>query len=166
MKSTIESTALDMIKEAGLINLSRRELCDRAGISDGSFIHVMGITFNDFVEKLRKTHKVEPDTIVIRARTNPDLRKEHILLCAVKESQRVGYNKITREGIADHAGVSVGLVSNYFNTMTQLRRDIMRYAIKHECIDVLAQGLIMRDRHAMKASDHLKQKVTEYIGSL
>lgn len=166
MKSNVESTALDMIKEDGLINLSRRELCERAGISDGSFIHVMGITFNEFVNKLRKSHGVNINTVVIRSRTNPDLRKEHILLCAVQEASKVGYNRITRDGVADRAGVSVGLVSNYFNTMTQLRRDIMRYAIKNECLDIIAQGLIMGDKHAIKAPDKLKKKAGRYLTEL
>lgn len=166
MKSIVESTALDMIKQDGLINLSRSELCKRAGIPDGSFIHIMGITFNEFVNKLRKTHSVDTNNAVVRARTNPELRKQFILLTAVEEAREVGYNKMTRDGIAERAGVSVGLVSAYFNTMTQLRRDVMRYAVKQGLADIVAQGLISRDQHARKAPNDLKKKAAEYIATI
>ena len=35
-KSEVYDVARDMVRSGGLINLSRRELCKRAGIPDGS----------------------------------------------------------------------------------------------------------------------------------
>ena len=52
-REKVKQTAIDMVEEAGLINLSRSALCARAGIPDGSFPHVMGCNFSEFVEELR-----------------------------------------------------------------------------------------------------------------
>ncbi len=77
-----------------------------------------------------------------------------------------GYHKITRDQIAIASGVSVGLVTFYFGTMTKLRRDIMRVALKQPIPLIIAQGLANRDIHAKKASNGLKRQaiklITEY----
>lgn len=159
----IKETAIEMVREAGLINLSRRELCERAGIPDGSFPHVMGCNFAEFVDEL-KSAGVEAEVYPVhKTRANPALRKDHILSAAVAMAKEVGYCKLTRDSVAEAAGVSMGLVTRYFGTMPQLRRDVIRYAIRHGIPEIIAQGLVNRDDHATKAPDELKARAKAFL---
>lgn len=152
----VKETAVAMVRETGLINLSRRELCDRAGIPDGSFPHVMGCNFADFVEELREDGVEQSVAPVSKRRANPALRKDYILAVAVDMAKGVGCHKLTRDAVAEKAGVSMGLVTRYFGTMKQLRRDVMRRAIKENIPEIVAQGLANGDDHAKKAPAELK----------
>ena len=156
-REQIKQTALSMVEEVGLINLSRRALCARAGIPDGSFPHVMGCNFSDFIEELSETAKSGTQEVT-RARANPKLRRAHILSVAVEQAKFEGYKNITRDGVAAAAGVSVGLVTRYFGTMVKLSRDIMRSAVRNEIPEIIAHGLANGDDHAVKAPAELKAK--------
>ena len=57
MKQHIKQIAIDMANANGLINLTRFDLCERAEIPEGSFPHVMGCTFTEFVTEL-KPHEI------------------------------------------------------------------------------------------------------------
>lgn len=164
-KEQITQIAIEMVKESGLINLSRRELCERAGIPDGSFPHVVGCTFSEFVESL----KTLTDNIIIhpvvKSRVDPKLRKEQILNTALDLAKKHGYHKITREAVAYHAKVSEGLISRYFNTMVQLRRALMRAAIHREIPEIIAQGIANNDDHVKKAPTELRNKALELIAN-
>ena len=116
-REEVKKVAVCMVTGAGLINLSRRELCERAGIPDGSFPHIMGCNFAEFVEELKLEDIQEISHSVSKTRANPELRKEHILSVAVTMAETDGYSKITRDKIAEAAGVSMGLVTRYFGTM-------------------------------------------------
>lgn len=166
MKSHITNIALDMVHTHGLINLSRLELCERAGISDGSFVYHMGCNFTEFVSKLRP--EVEDQTIhkVVKLRTvDPALRHDQILNAAIEVAKKKGYNKLTRPDVSEAAGVSLSLITYYFETMNQLKRDIMRAAVKRGVVEIVAQGLVNKDRHALKASKELKTKAAHLIAS-
>lgn len=155
-KGDLLTLAKSMARETGLINLSRQALCDRAGIAPGSFSYYAGCTFNEFVAEIRDSldpHALHP---VTKARANPELRKGSILDAAVDLSCTHGYTNISRQQVADRAGVSTGLVTKYFGTMQQLRRAIIRAAITREIPEIIAQGLACSDRHVMKAPDELK----------
>ena len=93
-----------------------------------------------------------------RTRKSPLDRKADILAAAVELAKTSGFTKVTRDAVAIAAGVSTGLVSHYYNTMPQLKRDLMRYAVRYDVAEVIAQGLSIRDPHAMKASPEQKQK--------
>lgn len=90
------------------------------------------------------------------SRLAPDIREEQILYAALNLAVEVGYSKITREGIAARASISPALVSVRLGTMDSLRRKLMRYAIRMRCLKVIAQGLAVGDRHALKAPTPLK----------
>ncbi|MCH9712662.1 MAG: TetR/AcrR family transcriptional regulator [Proteobacteria bacterium] len=166
MKSHITNIALEMVQDNGLINLSRGELCERAGISIGSFPYYMGCSFTEFVSKLRPQIVDNNTHNVIKLRADPALRKDNILQTAIKISIKKGYNKITRDDVAEAAGVSMGLITHYFTNMNQLRRDIMRTSVKTEIPEIVAQGLANKDRHALKASKELKTKAAHIIANL
>ena len=156
-KQHVKETAISMVREAGLINLSCQSLCQRAGIPDGSWSSIMDCTFTEFVTRLRR---MKIDTVihpVVKTRTDPVLKKQYILQMAVATAVKVGYNKMTRELLAERAGVSEGLITKYFNTMCQLKRDVMRYAVRNSVVEVVAQGLAHGDKHDKKASPELKE---------
>jgi hypothetical protein len=157
-KTHVMKVARDMVRKSGLINLSRSELCARAGIADGSFPHVMGCTFGDLQEQLRAENLVQPIAPVSKSRVPAALRKEHILAVAVNQAKTTGYTKITRDGIAEAAGVSFGLVTKYFGTMSNLKRAVMGEAIKQKIPEIVLQGIACGDKRALNAPEALKQE--------
>ena len=96
-------------------------------------------------------------------RLKPADRKDEILLAAVAVAKFGSYTAMTRAAVAELADCAPSLVQHYFRTMGRLRRDVMRYAVKHEILGIVAEGLALKNRHAMKASDDLKQKATRSI---
>lgn len=164
MKDVIRSRAIELAKEHGLINLTRETLCAEVGIPVGSFPNIMGCTFTRFVNSI--VGDVGDEGFGHPAKTNranPDLRRTQILNVAIEVSKDVGYQNITRAQIAKLAGTSEGLVSRYFSTMTQLKRDIMRTAVKKGIHEIIAQGLASNDKQAKKADQEVKQKALEFL---
>lgn len=98
-------------------------------------------------------------------RLAPALRKEQIVAVALHLATKGGYQRITSDQVAAAAGVSKGLVFNYFTTMPQLRRAIMRAAIaaKPPVLSVIAEGLAIGDAHAKKAPEAVKQQAIESL---
>lgn len=86
----------------------------------------------------------------------PKDRKAQILDVAVEQAEKRGYQNIERQHVADAAGISPGLVSKYFGTMPDLKRSVMRAAVKNECLPVIAQGLALKDKQATKAPEALQ----------
>jgi AcrR family transcriptional regulator len=82
--------------------------------------------------------------------------KKHILTAALRLATAKGYLRITRDEIATTAACATGLVSYHFGTMTCLRRDVMRAAVRERNLPVLAQGLVAGDPHARRAPDEMK----------
>lgn len=86
-----------------------------------------------------------------------------ILIAAIFVAERDGFNNINREEIARKAGVSTGVVSQAFGTMIKLKRTVMRHAIQDENIEIIAAGLGVRDKTAMKAPDELKRRALDHL---
>ena len=158
-REEIKDIAIRMAQESGLINLSRVAICERAGIPEGSFPHYVKCGFREFFEEVRQTvdeKKIHP--ITRKRASSPELRKASIVASAVDLAQQEGYREITRSGVAEHAGVSDGLIYRYFGTMKQLRRAIMRKAVEDEILEIIAQGLATSDPAAQGAPDELKRR--------
>lgn len=98
-----------------------------------------------------------------RKRLNPDVRKENILDAAATVATANGYKHITRDLVAKEAGVSAGLVTTYFNTMPQLRRDLIRYAIRNNLQKIIAQAVVNNDPQTAKLTTEQKQKALESL---
>ena len=90
-------------------------------------------------------------------------RRDEILSAALRLANKDNYLAITRDAIAEEAGVSIGLVTFHFGTMIKLRRDVMRAAIKGSLVKIVAEGLAYGDPHARKAPDELKKKAAEIL---
>lgn len=98
-----------------------------------------------------------------KKRLPPGERREAILNAALDVAEINGYMSITRQAVADQAGVTLGLITHYFSTMNQLKRAVMRAAIAQERLVVIAQGLAIGDDHAIKAPLELRHKASSYI---
>ena len=86
------------------------------------------------------------------------IETNHVLESAAFVAQRDGFTNITRDAIAKKAGVSSGSVSHSFGTMIKLKRSVMRYAIQNELLEIIAEGLGIKDKTAMKIGSELKQR--------
>ena len=91
------------------------------------------------------------------SRLNPEDRHALILDAALRMSRHYGYQKVTRADIASAAKCSEALVSQYFGTMVQVRRAVVRASIKQRDLQILAQALAAKDAHALKAPEELKR---------
>ena len=98
-----------------------------------------------------------------KKRETKEISKSNILSAAVELAKKVGYNRITREGVSKRANVSENLVSYYFNTMHQLRNKVMRYAVTNNVPEIVAQGLALKDKQVRKASPELKAQAVELM---
>ena len=92
-------------------------------------------------------------------------RVAQILAAALELSQRVGYQKLTRDAVAEKLGVSSSLIPAHMGTMAEFRRDIMREAVRVECLPVIAQGIVARDPRAMKAPAELRARALQSLAS-
>lgn len=162
-KEALEIVAIEMIREIGLINLSRQALCEKAGVKYGSFTHIMGCNFNEFINQMNARGETGPNLPISKARAHPALRKDRILQAALAVATSLGIDKMTRAEISEQAGVSTGLITRSFGTMIALKRDVMRAAVKMELLPVIAQGLASGDRHACKAPEELKQRAANSL---
>lgn len=97
-------------------------------------------------------------------RLNPKDRQRSLLIAAVTVARSRGWLHLTRAHVAEHAGVSPGLVSRYLGTMTNLRRSVMREAIRLEHVDIVAQGLAINDAVALKAPEALRRAAGRLLG--
>lgn len=92
----------------------------------------------------------------LRTRLDPKVRKKQILEAAIRVAEKKGYAQMRQADIAEEAGVSHGLITNYFNTLRQLRRTVMRHAIKTGNHKVIAQGIANGDSVACRAPEHVR----------
>lgn len=99
-------------------------------------------------------------------RLKPKERRKQILNTAIQLAREKGFESLTRDDIANRAGVSHGLVTHYYNTMTQVRRDVMRAAVRQEILEIIAYGLATSNPHAAKASPELKARAISHMGGL
>lgn len=89
-------------------------------------------------------------------RMKPAERRLEILEAALTAAQQHGWARMTRDHIAHHANTSPGLVSARLGTMDAARTLVMRLAVKRGVARVVAEGLAMQHRDALRAPDELK----------
>lgn len=161
-KQRIEDAARELAAERGAINVTRREVCDRAGIPDGAFTAIMDESFTDFISRL----DLPTGETVDRKRVIPALRRKHVLDVAIELAKTKGYNTLTRDEVATGANVSPGLVSHYFRSIEQLRIVVLKTAVRKEVLEIVAQGLVHEDPIAIQAPKELKYKAVAHLAEL
>lgn len=160
-KELLKKIALKMIKEKGLINLQCEKLCERAGIARGSFDYIIGCGWTVFYDELKK---IAPDITpykVTKSRIDPELRKKHILDIALVMAAKVGYHNLTRDGIANKANMSTGIITQRFGTIGKLKNLVLRTAIQQEILCIIAQGLANNDPQTQRLPKELKEKTLQ-----
>lgn len=96
-------------------------------------------------------------------RHDPVDRTRELLAVALKLASRTGWRTLTRDAIAEAAGVSPALVSVRLGTVDAMRRSVMRQAVVEHCVPVVAEGLVAGDKHARKAGDALRKAAQEWV---
>lgn len=89
--------------------------------------------------------------------------KDKILGAAMQLANLKGFNRVTRNDIADKAEVATGSVSYHFKSMKKLQAAMMARAVESENIKVLAQGLGVRHPVALKAPEALRIKAARTL---
>lgn len=92
-------------------------------------------------------------------------RKAELLNAAVRLAERVGFANLRRDAIAAEAGVSFALVTARLGTMANVKRSVMREAIRQEKLGIIGQGLALSDSTARKAPDDLKDRAVQWIAA-
>lgn len=94
---------------------------------------------------------------------NPSVRTDQLLDVALRVAAADGLRTLTRDELAHAAGVSPGLISARLGTMDAMRRSVMRAAVTRRCVPVVAEGLAMRDKHAMRADAALRAECAAWV---
>lgn len=105
---------------------------------------------------LRGTGDAYAQGVTPRTRLSRRARHDEIITAALRIACDVGYTHVTRDDIALAAGCSPALVSEMLGTMTATRRSIQRAAVANHVLPVIAQGLALRDPHALRAPPELR----------
>lgn len=161
-KTRIENAAKELAAEKGAINITRAEVCERAGIPDGAFTAIMDESFTELISRL----DLPTGETVERKRVVPELRRKHVLNKAIELAKTKGYNSLTRDDVATGANVSPALISHYFGNIDQLRIVVLKLAIKREVLEIVAQGLVREDPIAVQAPKELKHRAASYLAEL
>lgn len=98
------------------------------------------------------------------ARMTPSDRKAAILEAAIKAANQHGFAQLRLVHIATAAECSNALIVSHYGTMSQMRRAVMRAAIKRELLPIVAAGVVMRDPVAIKATPELQRKALDSVG--
>lgn len=95
---------------------------------------------------------------MMQKRMKPKDRKAEILSAAVAAAQALGFTRFRLVDVAAKANCSTALVIIYWSTMEQIRRAVMREAIRIEALPILAVGIAIDDPRCRKMSHDLAQR--------
>ena len=99
-----------------------------------------------------------------RERKTADDRREQCIETALELASHKPYWKVSRNEIADAVGVAGSVVQWHFGTVKNMRRLIMRAAIKAERLDIIGQGIANQDPYALKAPSELLARALAALG--
>lgn len=94
-------------------------------------------------------------------RLDPKDRREQLLKVALQVAEKNPH--YTFQNVATAAGVTVPLVTRYLGNKVQMKRDVMRAAVRQGVVAIVAHGLLVGDPHAKKAPPELRVKINEYM---
>lgn len=97
-----------------------------------------------------------------RRRIAPSERREEIIAGAMIAAEIFGYHVMTIDQIAGMAHTSPSLIGWYFKTIANLRKVVIRRAIKDKKLLIIAQGIVNSDPTTVKIDSKLKKKAVTY----
>lgn len=77
-------------------------------------------------------------------------KANNTLQIAVGLAEKHGYRHITRDMIADKAGVATGTVSLHLGTMDQMRKKLVRHAVRTGNKKIISQAIVARDPYVLR----------------
>lgn len=84
-------------------------------------------------------------------------RDGRILNAALEQAKTDGFQWITRDAVAEAAGVSPGTVNTAYGTMRELKRAVLQAAVDRGVLEVVAQGLADRHPIALEAPEDVRR---------
>lgn len=91
------------------------------------------------------------------------MREQELLEAAVKVAVNIGWAQMTRADIARQAGCSEALVTGRLGLMDRVRLRVMRAAVTHSIVPVIAQGLAIRHPATKRATEAQRTRAAEYV---
>jgi len=89
--------------------------------------------------------------------------KPAILSAAIKLASKVGLFQFSRVDVAAEANVGESTVSYHFGTMPELRTAIVKHAVEHEIMKILADARAGRESVGVPMSATLRKKIAKFI---
>jgi AcrR family transcriptional regulator len=87
-----------------------------------------------------------------------ETRNRAVLVAAVALSQEIGYANITRDAVAERAGVAAGSVNNAYGTVADLRDAVMAHAVENELLGIIGSGVANGHPAARAVPAELQQR--------
>ena len=85
-------------------------------------------------------------------------RNSAVLEAAVTIARDSGFASLTRDGIAEEAGVGAGSVNNAYGTMDGLKKAVMAACVEREHLSVIAWGIANGYEAAKAAPEELRKR--------
>lgn len=68
-------------------------------------------------------------------------RDNIILRAAIELAKEDSYQWVTRDAVAAKAGVAAGTINTAFGNMAELKRAVIRHAIEHRILPIVAEAI-------------------------
>lgn len=153
---TLIRAAQAIAAECGTQNLTRAEVCKRAGVAEGSFNSIAGERFSTFLKRIEGPRTI-PGEGLRRQRLPTEMRHKQILDAALATAKRVGCYDMRAEDVALEASITRPLLYRHFKTAEELRQETMRHAVLCKDVEVIGQGLARKCPIAKSAPGALKK---------
>lgn len=158
-KEKIRKAAVDLGNKVGLVNLSRQEVSDAAGIKDGSFPSIMGVSFAELLNDIKKECPLFIESVgVTKKRLDQSVRKDLILSQVLDLCEEHHYSNVTRPMISENLGISERLVTHHFDTMKKFQRELICYAIQTRRLKVIGQAVASKNQYVKDIDPELRSE--------
>jgi AcrR family transcriptional regulator len=94
---------------------------------------------------------------------NPEERNNEILEAAMDAAREMDFRHLTREAVAERAGVTPPLVNYYMGNLEQIREAVVREAIDREDLEILAQVMLAKHKAARRLTGALRTRVVDAL---
>ena len=158
--------AIEVAKVRGVGGIRNTDIGEILKISPGNIMWWYGANMETLRQdviawaKKNKCYNTVVSPLLMKKikRSAPAHRREFIRVSALETAKGCHYMILTREDIAEHAGISPALVSNYLGRVDNIRNIIVDDAIEQGVDVVIAQALSVRDPRATRLSKEVKTK--------
>ena len=97
---------------------------------------------------------------------DPRIRKQQLLNAAVELALQVGFSNMTRDSIAQFANVSTGLINFHFDSIKQLRKELIKLAIDKEILPIIIQAIGKGEIKLNKLPPEVRTKIADYLSNI